>query len=253
MAFKDKLLRVPANLNKIPSFNGLTVDEILALEPEPMATTTANDTLTDVSSFFDWCVENEYATKNSFRKIKVKTNKKASDERNAFTSSDLATLFRHSYFQGGKRKHAYYYWLPGLALYTGARLNELCQLHVKDIRHGNEHDLWTLSITDEDEDQNTRNRSSVRTIPLHNKLIELGFIKYLQSLNHERVFPELKKGRDGYGSAPSKWFARFRDQEPPYVSSFPQLVGTLYRQLHKPYFWTFSNATICLNYQTPHY
>lgn len=210
VVFKDKLLRMPANLNKMPQFKGLGVDEVIALEPTPMATNTANDTLTDVSSFFDWCVRNEYCTKNSFEKLKVKTSKKASDERKAFTKSDLTTLFKHPYFQGGKRKHPYYYWLPVLALYTGARLNELCQLHTNDIRHDETNELWTITITNKGEDQNTKNQSSVRTIPLHPKLVELGFVDFVQGIADVRVFPELKKGRDGYGQAASKWFGRFR-------------------------------------------
>ncbi|MFH4617718.1 DUF6538 domain-containing protein [Vibrio furnissii] len=211
LMFKEKLLQLPANLNKVPDFKGLSVDDVIALKPSPMSVSTANDTMTDASSFFDWCVLNEYATKNVFKGLKVKTNKKASDERSAFTESDLKNLFQHPYFQGGERKHPHYYWLPVLGLYTGARLNELCQLHVCDVRRDDESGLWTMTITNTQEDQNTKNSSSVRTIPLHPKLLELGFIEYVQSLNHERVFPELKKGRDGYGQAPSKWFGRFRD------------------------------------------
>ncbi|SEG46636.1 site-specific integrase [Vibrio hangzhouensis] len=210
--FKSKLLCLPANLNKVARFKGLTVDEVIALEPTPMSTTTANDTLTDVSSFFDWCMANDHINKNSFTKLKVKTKKRASEERNVFTPSDLTTLFQHPYFQGGSCKHPYFYWLPVLGLYTGARLNELCQLHVDDIRQDVENSLWTLTITDMRDDQSTKNRSSVRTIPLHHRLIDLGFIEYVKSLNNERVFPELKQGRDGYGSAPSKWFGRFRDK-----------------------------------------
>lgn len=101
-------------------------------------------------------VLNEYATKNVFKGLKVKTNKKASDERSAFTESDLKTLFRHPYFQGGERKHPHYYWLPVLGLYTGARLNELCQLHVCDVRRDDESGLWTMTITNTQEDQTPR-------------------------------------------------------------------------------------------------
>ncbi|ELV8720478.1 site-specific integrase [Vibrio harveyi] len=212
LEFKDKLIRLPANMNKIAKYKGLTVDEVLALDPSPMASNTANDTMTDVGSFFDWCVLNEYALKNSFKGLKMKVSKRASDERAAFDMCDLTTLFQHSYFQGGKVRHPHYYWLPVLGVYTGARLNELCQLHVGDIRTDSESNLWTMTITASREDQNTKNVSSERTIPLHSKLIELGFIEYVQSLSHERVFPELKKGRDGYGQAPSKWFARLRDK-----------------------------------------
>nr|WP_276320976.1 tyrosine-type recombinase/integrase [Photobacterium damselae] len=47
-------------------------------------------------------------------------------------------------------------------------------------------------------------------IPIHQKLLDLGFIDYVQAVKHSRVFPELKDSRDGFGSAASKWFGRFK-------------------------------------------
>lgn len=32
----------------------------------------------------------------------------------------------------------------------------------------------------------------------------------MKSVKHSRIFPELKDSRDGFGSAASKWFGRFK-------------------------------------------
>ena len=50
-------------------------------------------------------------------------------------------------------------------------------------------------------------------VPIHSHLIELGFIPYVEDLRKRgetRLFPSLKRGRDGYGTAASNWFARYR-------------------------------------------
>ncbi len=109
-----------------------------------------------------------------------------------------------------KYKHPHYYWLPLLGLYTGARLNELCQLYKQDIFN---HDgIWVIRIDDKLEGQRLKNNSSRRLIPIHDKLLELGFIEYIDSVRHERVFPALKEERDGFGTAASKWFGRFKSK-----------------------------------------
>lgn len=67
-----------------------------------------------------------------------------------------------------------------------------------------------IRIDDRYEGQKLKNVTSRRVIPIHRQLIELGFIKYLHSIKHERVFPELKNSRDGFGSTASKWYGRFK-------------------------------------------
>ena len=48
------------------------------------------------------------------------------------------------------------YWLPLLALYTGARLEELGQLRKKDIKESN--GIWYINITDEAEGASLKTR-----------------------------------------------------------------------------------------------
>lgn len=69
-----------------------------------------------------------------------------------------------------------------------------------------------LRIDDKHDGQRLKNNSSRRVIPIHEKLLELGFIDYINSVQHERIFPALKQERDGFGTAASKWFGRFKSK-----------------------------------------
>ncbi len=94
-----------------------------------------------------------------------------------------------------------------MALYTGARLEELAQLHLDDIREVE--GVWCLDINDESE-KRIKSKSSKRLIPLHSFLVDsLGIAKHVQVLRsqgHERLFPELPRKNDRYGQPVSKWF-----------------------------------------------
>ncbi|WCE28781.1 site-specific integrase [Vibrio sp. SCSIO 43137] len=209
LTLRDKMLRLPSNLQKIRKYRGKSIDEILAFNDKPRSVATANYALSDITGFFDWCVLNELTEKNVFLKIAAKQKVKASEQRKVFTDRDLSKLFDQPFYKGQKPYHKHYYWLPLLALYTGARMNELCQLYKNDIRETE--GIWTITFTDEREDQRLKNKSSYRTIPIHSKLIKLGFIEYVQSIKSPRLFSELKLNRDGYQKEASRWFQRLRN------------------------------------------
>ncbi len=86
------------------------------------------------------------------------------------------------------------FWLPALAIFTGGRLNELAQLYCDDLLQS-EDGLWLMRITrDAKRKQDTKNDNSVRRVPIHRQLIELGLLRYrdwIESKGHERLFPNL--------------------------------------------------------------
>ncbi|TOF43780.1 site-specific integrase, partial [Vibrio parahaemolyticus] len=85
---------------------------------------------------------------------------------------------------------------------------ELCQLYKEDIK--NIDGIVCISINRNTTDKRLKTPNSERLIPLHPRLVELGFIKHVNSISSERVFPELKLERDGYATAASKWYGRFK-------------------------------------------
>jgi len=72
----------------------------------------------------------------------------------------------------------YKFWLPLLGLYTGARLSELCQLRLEDIRQ--ELGVWIISINRTGSKQ-LKTSDSERLVPIHKQLIETGFLEYHQA------------------------------------------------------------------------
>lgn len=64
--------------------------------------------------------------------------------------------------------------------------------------------------TNDDDGRKLNNLSSKRLIPIHSRLIELGFLEFVSKPKRKLAFRELKKRRDGYSEDVSKWFWRYR-------------------------------------------
>ena len=103
------------------------------------------------------------------------------------------------------------YWVTMLSAYSGARLNEICQLNVDDISKTD--GIWLMNINDKTEDKSIKTLSSTRLVPLHAKILKLGFLDYVDQIKNEKqqkLFPNLKKmAGAGFGTRISHWFARY--------------------------------------------
>src|SRR5690606_39458165 len=92
----------------------------------------------------------------------------------AFSSEDLHRIFHSPIYTAGLRPRGggieAAFWLPLLALFTGARVEELAQLTTADLMHARGLGHY-LNISDEAEHAKLKNASSRRRIPLHATLI----------------------------------------------------------------------------------
>jgi len=73
--------------------------------------------------------------------------------------------------------------VPLIALYTGARLGEICQLETSSVIEDEQSGLFLIDIKErleefERDDPATKNLNSVRRVPVAQQLVELGFIEY---------------------------------------------------------------------------
>ncbi|WP_245688340.1 site-specific integrase [Vibrio sonorensis] len=207
-----QLKSFPANSKKLPEFKGLTNLQILSLnqqvKKQGLSESSIKDYVQKLSSFFEWCLQNEHTDVNPFKSIKFKKTRKDSDSKNHYTTEQLRKIFSNDIFTKKTFKHHYQYWLPLLAIYTGARLNELCQLYTDDIARLDE--TWCIRIRAARPDQRLKNLNSERVIPIHNELLRLGFLDFVKAQTHDRLFCSLPLRRDGYGTVASKWFTRFK-------------------------------------------
>lgn len=179
---------------------------------------TIDKKLSYLRAAFSVAVDEDWVTTNPARGVQAPAgpDKKA---RVPFSVDDLKNLFNSKVFAMGARPKGgggeAAYWLPLLALYTGARLEELAQLRVGDVVHSKPLG-WYLDISDTGEDASVKTDSSRRRVPLHGELKRFGFLEYLEQFKETPavfLFPGLVPDTKGNRSGNySKWFGRYRKQ-----------------------------------------
>ncbi|GCF87758.1 site-specific integrase [Shewanella sp. M-Br] len=177
-----------------------------------LSVATINKYLTRVTALLQWA-SSHYGTSNPMvgMSIQVSEKIKVSKEREALTPFQVKQLFQATP-SNNNLKFSYRYWIPRLAAYTGARVGELAQLYLDDFMIIDGHPC--ILIRESRPDQSIKTPSSERAIPIHSKLIAIGFLHFVErqrSLGHLRLFPELpKKEARGYSHVVSKWFCYFK-------------------------------------------
>ncbi|WP_435248674.1 DUF6538 domain-containing protein [Vibrio sp. nBUS_14] len=219
LAIKKLLLAMPSNINKKKEFKDLSIIKAInknkKLKHECLSESTVEDYIQKCSSLLKYGIQHKLIDYNPFEAIKFKATNEIED-RDPFSLEELDLIFSQDIFQSlnfskTKRKNQEYrYWLPLLGLYAGARINELCQLYTTDVREIE--GIWCLDIKRDSGNQRTKNLASVRIVPIHSDLIELGFINYVNSRQgKELLFDGLTyTEKNGYGGVASKWFGRFK-------------------------------------------
>ena len=103
------------------------------------------------------------------------------------------------------------YWVTLISLYSGSRLNEICQMNLSDIEE--QDGIWVMNLINDPEDKNIKTQSGNRVVPLHPKLIDPGLLNYVTEIrnkNETKLFPNLKRSElSSYGSPISQWFGRY--------------------------------------------
>src|SRR3546814_629571 len=182
-----------------------------------------------IGEAFEWAKREEYMASNPASGVAKRERRvmRHQDARDALSDDVLRLIFGHDWFKAGKgalnangvysQFRPHYYWLPLLGLYTGARINELSQLYLKDIACTSA-GQWYLDFNlsgdgkaDIDaRDKQLKNVNATRKVPLHPELLGLGFVEYQAALaanGHTRLFPELRHDPiKGYGKQASQWF-----------------------------------------------
>ncbi|WP_413483644.1 tyrosine-type recombinase/integrase [Shewanella baltica] len=160
---------------------------------------TVSEYLSACSQMFKYASKLEYVEKNHFSGLKVPNS--AAGKRQRWTSEQLLNLFSCEIFTEHKFKNIDDYWLPLIMLHTGARPSEICQLETADYKVL--FDTPCLSITDdsvyEDSEKRVKNKNAKRIVPIHHKLIELGFLKFVETkvkAGNRQLFSSTAIGED---------------------------------------------------------
>jgi integrase len=191
--FRDRLLTYPSRPRK--EHRDLSFGELCELsvhQPtiETLRPQTVNKNLAGISAMFEWLKRNRYMTHNPAEGVKAEGKKNLNRSRLPFDADDVRMIFGSGY---PARSANADYWLPILAYFTGCRQEELAQLTVGAVK---KHE----GVTYLDIQGNVKNVSSVRPVPVHSRLVDLGFLDHVQSRGQpdRLLFDRLvlnKKGR----------------------------------------------------------
>ena len=159
---------------------------------------TVKDTLSIWQSFFTWAIRSKrYVGVNPIKEISRPSVSNAQGGAEAFEPDELQKIFQPNIFAAMKRPHQY--WGPLLALFTGARSNELAQLRLSDFTTVG--GIRCIRIKhDPEAGTQLKNEDSNRKLPLHPTLWAIGLQDYLDDLKEigaDRLFPNLPEDKHG--------------------------------------------------------
>lgn len=183
---------------------------------------TVNKQIGALQAIAGWAEQNglipeDTAWSNPFAKMKVREEQ---SERTSFETAELKLLFaapvftKHEYPLGARGPAAF--WLPFLALFTGARQAELAGLTVENVQADEETSTPLLYITAQaSRGKRLKTASSQRVIAVHPQLVKLGFLGFVDDVRRRLgatawLFPMVAPDKDRSGvGAWSKWFGRY--------------------------------------------
>lgn len=246
--FSDRIAKIPDERHNVrrkyacPDAGFPELIKLAEMHDLPRLTVHAQHRLLDgISEIFHWAVQETMMASNPAAGLGGEVEKrsgiakvKPQDQRDPLSAEDLNGVFSAKWFVEGSGKKTpkgefyhyrpHYYWLPLLALYNGGRLNELSQLYLNDVKTIEgfaclDFNLMGGDKIDIDEpdaepvkaaDKSLKTINAVRIVPIHQKLLDLGFLQYVDALRASgqmRLFPELLfDATKGYGRAAGKWF-----------------------------------------------
>jgi integrase len=219
--FRDALARVrtrlPRAVAKLPIREILKRD--LAHLP-PVSASTVGKALNLMSAIVAHAVHEGQLDKlpnyaNPFQGLKLPIDEREAERREFFDAADLRAIFGTKVYGDGARPKGgggeAAFWLPLIALLSGARQGELVQLRLEDLRQDAETGIWLFDIGTAG-GRSIKTASSERMIPVHPHLVKVGLLRYRQSLadGGGDLWPDIVSDREGWRAGPwSTWFSRY--------------------------------------------
>jgi len=209
---KRTLLELPANRNKMPTTRGLTLLDAVKVQGVAKVTAvTIDGYISTFQTFFDWAEKNGHASTNLFKGMRVgKSNSRGAPKRKAFDQDALQAVYLEITENSlGLVRMDSHKWATLIAMFSGARLNEVCQMELADIQV--ENGIWFFNLLDEgDTNKRFKSGAALRKVPIHNELLRLGLLDYHATMAEQhgtRLFPDYSYCiKNGYGRSLSRWF-----------------------------------------------
>jgi integrase len=160
---------------------------------------------------------------NIFSGFRFVSTKLAREQHPMWTPDEIKTLFFSPVWLGSKSDvrrtepgtlilRDEHYCIPLIALFSGMRQEEICQLHGEDVREAEGIVFFDINSRPP---RKPKNATAARLVPVHKDLVALGLLDCVEACRKARelrLFPNLRRGGADarLGHAFSKWFKRYR-------------------------------------------
>lgn len=221
---RDNILKkYPLNVFQKKEFRGMPAQEIVKrYKGQPLSTATVNEKLIKIGSFFRWCHLHRNIDMNPAVGLTLKDSRKENTLKIPYSVEGLNSLFTHLRSDNLCKWRPYKFWIPIIALYSGARQTEICQLYTDDII--NIKGILCFKITnDKEKKARVKTASGKRLLPIHPILLQLGFLSYvtdrmkaisrIKGMSNIILWDGLVSNeKQGWGYTFEKFFSRFNEK-----------------------------------------
>ena len=234
--YKQTLMQLPPNFSNAKAFKGKPFKDIIKIREAKglptLSVSTVNKYMGFAKGLFTYAFNNHHTDINPATGFEIKDKRRSDELRDPFSKEDLIKLFHSKQYLKDTHKHPYQFWLPILGLFTGCRLEELCQLYVEDVKQVN--GVWVLDINEDKPDKSVKT-SERRLVPLHPFIVnDLNFVTGFVASKEDpdgRIFTELKRVKEHYGHTPTQRFKKYKEscgiESPPRMKTFHSFRHTV--------------------------
>jgi integrase len=180
-------------------------------ERELIGGRSVKETLNYTKSLYKWLVRRSTVTLNPFEGVMTATSSQSYEP---FTDTQVSKIFSSELYTSvpALTTTPGHWWLLLMSLYSGARPSELVQLTLDDVVE--EQGVLVMRIVaDEAKGQSVKTKAGQRVVPVHPKLLELGFADFIERsrvAGKERVLHGISKGKAQSGGPAGVWFKRYK-------------------------------------------
>ncbi len=199
--------------------------------------TVNNRAIGGLSTIFETALKEGLVESNPCRDLRLAVKPQDRKKVLSFSIDELNALFAAPELQGkpsfpaaGGGEAAR--WIPLIALYTGARIEEIAQLMISDIVKIDGFDAFRINAEPDepaadgkaaevDKARSLKNENASRIVPIHDALIEAGLPAYVRArrdAGDRRLFPLVDAAGNRRSKNFSRWINRIIDR---YVSRSP--------------------------------
>ena len=175
-------------------YKGMSWEQLLEyieeneIDPEDcQAATTAISLRKMIQGVFAYAVDEQIITASPTFKLKLELD--ISRTRGYYRAYEALEIERVLIDWGNVEQK----WVGLIGLYHGARAGEIAQLRKSEVKLDKASNRWYMVITNQA--GSVKTQDSNRLVPLHKRLIELGFLDYFEDIESPLLFPKINNSK----------------------------------------------------------